>query len=494
VTPVAGILLALALLTVYGFALRWIVESPFRALGVLVAGMAFHNVILMFLLRLGTPAILVRVVQAWKEGILLLLVVLLIVRAARQRRSRRRIRLRYTDVIALAFTVLVLVYLLTPTSLVHNQANLTQRLLGARIAFLLPLLYLFGRVLSPPSRGDLLAVGGLVVGAAALVGALGLIELWFVPTRTWLDWGVNSLTTWLGFRYNGPGGLPPNFFQTSAQGFLVRRMVSTYVSPLGTAYTGLVILPIAVVLLIDRVRTRSRMWILAALGLTFLVLGVAFSVTRLASAMMLAEFVFLLILFGRRWLVGATVLAGVVVLFTLYAYPEVAPIVNPDLSTPATRPHHLQIVSTADSSLREHGSRLGYDLGYVVAHPLGTGLGSSVHRFGTSTGTGESALFDMFGDLGFTGGTLYLVLYASAIAAGSLAYLRVRRDPLATMLPLVAFIGGLALIPITLTSDVWSDFSVTFLFWWAAGASNSILAAAPVARHRPADQPRRAAS
>jgi hypothetical protein len=30
------------------------------------------------------------------------------------------------------------------------------------------------------------------------------------------------------------------------------------------------------------------------------------------------------------------------------------------------------------------------------------------------------------------------------------------------------------LIPITLTSDVWSDFSVTFLFWWAVGYSATV--------------------
>jgi hypothetical protein len=41
-------------------------------------------------------------------------------------------------------------------------------------------------------------------------------------------------------------------------------------------------------------------------------------------------------------------------------------------------------------------------------------------------------------------------------------------------LPLVAAVGGLALIPITLTSDVWGDLSVTFLFWWAAGYSATV--------------------
>jgi len=29
-------------------------------------------------------------------------------------------------------------------------------------------------------------------------------------------------------------------------------------------------------------------------------------------------------------------------------------------------------------------------------------------------------------------------------------------------------------LPITMTSDVWGDLSVTFLFWWAAGATATL--------------------
>jgi hypothetical protein len=111
------------------------------------------------------------------------------------------------------------------------------------------------------------------------------------------------------------------------------------------------------------------------------------------------------------------------------------------------------------------------DFEYVLAHPLGTGIGSSIHRFGPNTGTGESAIFDMFGDMGLVGGILYLVIYFWVILKGAGAHLRMRRDLLWAILPLVAFVGGLGLIAITLTSSIWNDFSVTFLFWWAAGAA-----------------------
>jgi len=81
----------------------------------------------------------------------------------------------------------------------------------------------------------------------ALPTFYGDTGLWFVPTARWLDWGVNLFSNWLGFQYKGPAGLPENFFQTLPDGLLLRRMVSTYISPLGIAYTGLLAWPIAVV-------------------------------------------------------------------------------------------------------------------------------------------------------------------------------------------------------------------------------------------------------
>ena len=75
---VAGIALVIVLLGVYALAVWTVWRAPFRGLGVLVAGAAIHNLMLMILLRLGSPGVLVRMVQAWKEGILLLLFVLVL--------------------------------------------------------------------------------------------------------------------------------------------------------------------------------------------------------------------------------------------------------------------------------------------------------------------------------------------------------------------------------------------------------------------------------
>jgi hypothetical protein len=473
VSHLAGIALALLLLAVYAWALTQIWRAPFRALGVLVAGMAFHNILIMLLLHWGMPSIVVRIVQAWKEGILLLLLALAIVALLRALRTRQFPRLMALDLAMVALAVLAVLYTIVPPGLLQGSANPQQRILGLRVLLLLPALYLFGRLFQPRGRSDLHWVAWAIAGAGAMVGLFGLVELWLVPTTAWLDWGVNQLSGWLGFTYDGPRGLPANFFQTTAEGFLLRRMVSTYVSPLGIAYAGLAIIPVAVALVLT-VKGRRERW-LAWLATVLIVGSVLFSLTRLALVMMVAEFLILAILSRRRSLLYFTPVVALAAMFMIFQYADFGPLLLRNLAAVPHRPSHLHIVGSTDPSLREHAGFLGYDLRYVMAHPLGTGVGSSIHRFGPSQGTGESAVLDMFGDLGILGGLLYLAIYAGSFVLAVLAYVRHRADPLIALLPMTFIVAAAALAPISITTELWSDFATTFLFWWAAGASVTLL-------------------
>jgi len=474
---IAGVLLVVALAVLYAVGIRAILAVPFRALGILVGGMAFHNILLMILLRLGTPPVLVRVAQAWKEGILLLLLVLFARMALRAWRAGQRPRLLFLDWLMVAFTLVVVVYALIPASLFGVPVTLSQKLIAIRIDLLLPALYLFGRVFWTNRHADLVWVLGAIVGSAAAVGLVGAIELWLIPTRAWVDFGTNQLSAWLGFTYHGPGGLPENFFQTSSEGLLLRREVSTYVSPLGVAYAGLLIVPLAVVFARRSSHARwARPLAMALFGLV--VVGILFSLTRLALVLMAVEVGLLALLFRRLWLYAATAVVAIAVVIMLYVYPQFGPLVDRQMNA-VSHSQTVHIVTQRDPSLREHVGLLGYDLEYVRLHPLGTGLGSAVHRFGTSLGTGESAIFDFLGELGIFGGALYLPIYLLMILAGLRALLRARSDSLVSALPLVASIGGLMLFLITLTSDVWGNLAVTFLFWWAAGYSVTLAAPPP---------------
>ena len=487
---VAGVVLALLLFFVYALALRMIWRSPGRAFGILVAGMAVHNIVLMLLLRLGTPGIVVRIVQSWKEAILLFLLLLTGRLGLAAWRAGQQPRLRGLDILMAAFTLLVLFYFILPSGLLGGHVSLSQRLLGMRVLLLLPLLYLFGRVLFSPSRADLRWNLGLIAGAAAFVGLVGFIELWFIPTRAWLDAGVNQFSAWLGFKYHGPRGLPENFFQLAAPGLYLRRMVSTYVSPLPIAYTGLLVVPLAVGLVLAKAVSRRGAVLRVAL-LVLTITGMLLSITRLALLLLVGEFALLTILWRRRWLIVATPVVAVLVAGVLFGYPRIGPLVTADLQ-PVEHRGSVKIISSNDPSLNEHSATLAYDVQYVIQHPFGAGLGVSIHRFGEAQGTGESAMFDVFGEVGFVGGLLYLAMYALILVYGLRGWHRTRRDPLLATVPVVCLIGALALAPITVTSDVYSDFSITFLLWWAAGFAVSLTASGQLADLDEAPRPRRA--
>ena len=317
----------------------------------------------------------------------------------------------------------------------------------------------------------------MIVAAGAVVGAFGLIELFLVPTRDWLSWGVNQYSAWLGFHYGGPQGLPDNFFQTMAPDAYLRRMVSTYISPLGIAYTGLLVFPLAV-LLLDAGDQRRERQVLAAAALALLLAGILLSVTRLALFALVGEVVLMSTFMRRWWLNALVVLVLIGVVAVIFGYPRIGPVMDSHLQPTQVR---AGIVSAGDPSFLEHVSTVLADLKVAVTHPMGEGLGSSgssAVRFagaGSSAdyAPGESAVLTMFVDTGVIGGVAYLALYLFGLIQAVSALLRTQRRGLEAALPMVAVVGGLALIPITMTSDLWGDFSVTFLFWWAVGSSAS---------------------
>ena len=495
---------ALLLLVLGAFLLS--IRAPFLGLAVLVAGMAVHNVALMAMLRFGTPSLLISAVQVWKEVDIALLAGVASWRWWQA--GRRWPRLNWIDWLAVGFSLVLAVYLVLPNGVTGSSSSPTGRLLAFRVDATLVALYFLGRVHAPASLFQERRALWIIAGSAALVGFAGLFELWFLPTAVWIDWGVITYTHHLGFAYHGPAGLPENFFLTFPNGLLLRRMVSTYISPLGIAYTALLVLPIATILVVQRGRAAGWAWVLAA----GLLIGLAFSVTRLALVAAGFEVVLVALLLRRRAAVGMVVAVAGALIVGLVLYPLVGPLIKPptltsvrapagyaalsavarsagislnfgadaeNKSLPSSNGGGEAIISAQDASVAEHLRQLAIDSRIVAARPLGNGLGSSVGRFNNGGTLGESALLAIYGELGVLGGLLFTALYLGALyAAGRTLLAGIRKeDPSSLALPLVCLAGGLALLPIVLTSDVWGDLSVSFLFWWAAGRSSTLLQA-----------------
>jgi hypothetical protein len=512
-----GLLLSLVLAAVVAAALWVVYRAPFRALGVLVAGMSVHNFVVMLLLETQAPGVAVRVLQAWKELVLVLLGLLLLQKALaawegglRPRDLRHKLLLG--DWLAAAFAAFLFIFVVLPVG-----SHLTQRVFDFRALILIPLVYLYGRVFLP-APGDLRWSLAMIAGSACLVGAVGLVELWFVPTSAWVSMGANLLSAYDGHVYHGPGGLPENFVQATSAGPFLRRMVSTYVSPLGVAYVGLLVVPVAVSMWAET--QADRRWRALAWASVLLVpAAVVFSVTRLAVGLLVPEFAVLAYLLpGRRTLLAVPAVT-VAAFFGLFLYVDVGPTIRHDMApirqpagyallvggsaaqepsprptapvagsqggATATRPSPRPtprrpkptptpagtsriVLFPGDTSLRGHESALQADLDVLIHHPLGQGLGTYAPRFAQVEGVGESAILGIFDEAGILAGLVYLGLYGFVIYAGWRAF-RLAKSWEARALPLVALVGGLALVPITFSSDVWTGLVVTFLPWWAAG-------------------------
>src|SRR5438046_6532402 len=125
---VAGDALAVLLIGVV-LGLGWMTwRRPFIGLGLLVSGMAFHNLVIMVLLQLGTSHILVRAVQVWKEAILALLLAIALVRLWHAYQERGLPHLASMDWLAVALTVIVLADLVIPHDGVGGRAGRNERL------------------------------------------------------------------------------------------------------------------------------------------------------------------------------------------------------------------------------------------------------------------------------------------------------------------------------------------------------------------------------
>jgi O-antigen ligase len=236
-----------------------------------------------------------------------------------------------------------------------------------------------------------------------------------------------------------------------------------------------------------RIELRLRYLALAAL-----VIAILLSVTRGALPSLLAEIAILAVIFRSRILGIATAATALGIVLILTAYLSVGPLVRFDLSdarppagaaliagAPEASPVTSnggsageivgRVVSGDDPSVKGHVDALRTGLAFVRDHPLGAGLGTSVPRLGSISGPYESALLSILGELGLPGGIAFLVIFALVVAAGFRAFRQAGTDRLLAGFVLVPALGGLALLPIILTSNVWGNFSVTFPFWYLSG-------------------------
>jgi hypothetical protein len=254
-------------------------------------------------------------------------------------------------------------------------------------------------------------MGALLAALAAALAVWGLVDLYAVPLEWWRDSGVPGwFDDQLGLRYRCLSGLPENWiFNTGDETNPLRRLVSTFLSPLATAY----LLVVALLFLAAR---RATPGLVAAGALAYA--GLLWTHTR-AAFLGLAIGLLVLGAVQRRWtpaLLAAASLAvsaGFLALFTTigpstsYTAGELTCL----RETAAQEGPTGDAFSTGEASAESHLRNLRDGVETVLRHPWGYGLGNagvSASRTSVEIKAGESTYTELGVDTGLAGALVFL--------------------------------------------------------------------------------------
>src|SRR3954470_21071386 len=230
----SGLALAVyGLLLVPGAIVVW--RRPVAALYAWVVGLGAHNAVMGALYGAGVRGGALTALQAWKE--ILLGVALARVSLAAFRSRRLGFRIHPADAFAAVFALIVCLYAVLPQSWLDGSADRSAIGLALKHDLIPVGAYFLGRSLIV-RREELLPFAWTLLGVAAGVALIGLVDDFFVPISWWRhSTVVDYFHKQLGYDYHGTGGLPENFiYNTGSEVHFLRRLVSVFLGPLASAY------------------------------------------------------------------------------------------------------------------------------------------------------------------------------------------------------------------------------------------------------------------
>jgi hypothetical protein len=262
-----------------------------------------------------------------------------------------------------------------------------------------------------------------LVGVAAGLTVWGLADVYLVPLQWWRESGVPGwFGEQLGLVYSrGLSGLPENWvLNTGDESNPIRRLTSTFLSPLATAY-------VLVIVLLYLVARRQTRWTIALIAVSYV--GLLWTHTR-AAYLALAVGLVVLAAAQRRLLPVALAAGSLVVgIGFVKAFPTIGPATTYTRAELVILREHGQQRPTAsddplsagDASTSSHLRSLRDGLRTVAHHPQGFGLGnagvSGSRTIGAKIKAGESTYTELGVDTGVAGLVAFLAWMGAVLTA-----------------------------------------------------------------------------
>jgi len=453
------------LLLVPGAVLVW--RRPVFALYAWIVGLAAHNAVMAALYGAGIRGGALTALQAWKE--LLLGVALARVAFEVVRTRRLAFRIHAADILAVAFAGIVCVYAVVPQHWLGGTADRSAIGLALKHDLVPVGAYFLARSVIL-RREEFVRLVWTIVGTAAAVAVLGLVDDFFIPISWWRNSAVvDYFHKQLGYDYHGTVGLPENFVFNNGgdtHGFY-RRLVSTFLGPLASAYMFVVALLLGAAFL-----RRPR--ILVPLS-AVIVAGLLFTFSRSSLLALAGGLVVLAYVMRGWWPVAAAIATLFVSVAWVHVFPHVAPTGKWTQQDLVQQRNHAKTQPGAsgsagsinEPSIHSHWISLREGVRTVVHHPQGYGLGNAgqtASRTGTPIKAGESNYTEVGAETGLLGALLWIA-WGLALFAGLVVIARRTRWWAAA--GIVAAFG--ATLVLAVQTDVIGDPWMAYCLWAFAG-------------------------
>src|SRR5439155_5294279 len=224
--------------------------------------------------------------------------------------------------------------------------------------------YFLGRGLQL-TGAELRRLSATILATAVGVAAFGLVDVYAIPLSWWRHSGAAGwFQHQLGFVYQGLSGLPENFVYNTGNEHPLRRVVSTFLSPLATSYLLVVALLLAAAWWV-RSRPSGKLALGWAAMVALLFAGLLWTHSR--SSYLALALGLLVFAWARRHdpprdklsLVGAAVAVVAVGALFVHVYPKIAPATSftpQELAFQRGNAKHAGPPATGveDSSLKSH--------------------------------------------------------------------------------------------------------------------------------------------
>ncbi|MCW2976372.1 MAG: hypothetical protein JWM06_1653 [Actinomycetia bacterium] len=459
-------------------------RRPVAALYLFLVGLAVHNAVMAALYAAGVRGATLTAITAWKEILLAVALLHVLLEALRERRLPFRPWLG--DWLALAFAVLAVVYALIPQSALGGHASTHTVALALRHDVVPVAAYFLGRSLLL-RRADLRGLAWTLLGVAGFAAVLGLVDVYAVSIGWWRTNGVvDYFHKHLGYAYHGTGvnpyvaGLPENFiYNVGGDKPFLRRLVSTFLSPLGSSYLFVVALLVAGaalrrsfgVVVLSVVAAAGLLWTFSRASLIALAAGlVVLAAVRRRPVGLVAALLTIAVAFGWAHLFPKIGPTGTWTKADRCYQHDRKPcgLVPVGRTAGQTQVSGFTPTSANEPSLHSHWVSLREGARTMIDHPQGYGLGNvgqTASRTGGATPVkaGESNYTELGVELGVLGAVLWTV-WGLALLTG---LARAGRDERWAAGLAAAFAAVLVL---AIQTDVIGDPWVAYCVWGLAGA------------------------